>query len=87
VAQLTAEDRFQGTEFNVEKTAQDIVMAIRRKDFELQRRQLEARRRQASGEEAKTIEMEMAEITLNLHTLRSGWEKSRPMLDLHRSLG
>ncbi len=85
-AMLMAEDRFVGDELSLEKIAREVIIALRRKTFELDRRHLEARRRTTTGEEARNLDLEIAEITLHLHTLRSGWEKARPMLDLHRSL-
>ncbi len=85
-AMLSAEDRFAGDELSLEKVSREIIIAMRKKDFEMHRRQLEQRRRAAMGDETRALDMEIAEITLNLHTLRSGWEKARPMLDLHRSM-
>jgi len=85
-AMLMAEDRFVGDELSLEKIAREVIIALRRKTFELDRRRLEARRRTATGEQARHLDLDIAEITLHLHTLRSGWEKARPMLDLHRSL-
>ena len=86
VAMLSAEDRFAGEELVLEKVAVEMIVVIRKKNFEAERRRIETRRRKATGDEASMLDMEMAEITLNLHTLRSGWTKAKPMLDLHRSL-
>jgi DNA primase len=86
VAMLSAEDRFAGEELVLEKVAVEMIVVIRKKNFEAERRRIETRRRKASGDEANMLDMEMAEITLNLHTLRSGWAKAKPMLDLHRSM-
>jgi DNA primase len=85
-AMLIAEDRFAGTEFNLEKTAAELIVAIRRRAFEQERRTLEQKRRACAPGEALALDMELAELTLHLHTLRSGWEKAKSMLDLHRSL-
>lgn len=85
-AMLQARDRFSGSEWTKEQVAQDLILALRRRDFDLQRRQLEARRRNASATEAQELDQEIIELTLHQHTLRSGWEKAKPMLDLHRSL-
>ncbi|HMP89860.1 MAG TPA: DNA primase [Kiritimatiellia bacterium] len=85
-ALLAAENRFAGTEFDTDKAAQDLIIAIRKRDFEGQRRQLDSRRRNASGEEAKQLDLEIYEITMHQHTLRTGWENARKMLDVHRSL-
>jgi len=86
VAMLLAEDRFSGTELDINRTASELIIAIRRKDFELKRRNLEAKRRNTEGREAQLLDMEITEITLNLHTLRSGWVKACNVLDLHRNI-
>lgn len=86
VAMLSAEDRFAGDELVLEKVAVEMIVVIRKKGFEMDRRRIEAQKRKATSEEGKMLDMEMAEITLNLHTLRSGWDKAKPMLDLHRSM-
>jgi len=86
VAMLSAEDRFSGTELDINRTASELIIAIRRKDFELKRRSLETKRRIATGEEARLLDMDINEITLNQHTLRSGWAKARLVLDLHRNI-
>ena len=86
-AMLMAENKFGGTEFEAEKIARDLVIAMYRRVFDQQRKQLEVRRKQASGEAAvRLIDMEIMELTLHQHTLRSGWEKARPMLDLIKSM-
>lgn len=85
-AMLVAEAKFSGTEFKPDKAAADLVMAFYRRSFEQQRRRLEARRRQATADEVKQLDMELMELTLHQHTLRSGWEKARPMLDLIQSM-
>lgn len=86
VAMMSAEDRFSGTELNVERAAQELIIAVRRKDFETKRRQLEADRRSATGNAARDLDLEITEITLNQHTLRSGWDKAKIVLDLHRNM-
>lgn len=85
-AMLMAENKFGGTEFEAEKIARDLIIVLYRRLFDQQRRQLEARRRQASGDEARLLDMEIMELTLHQHTLRSGWEKARPVLDLVKQL-
>jgi len=86
VAMLMAEDRFSGTELDINRTAGELIIAIRRKDFELKRRNLEAKRRNAEGSDAQLLDMDINEITLKQHTLRSGWDKARIMLELHRNI-
>jgi DNA primase len=81
-AMLIAENKFSGTEFEAEKIAQDLIISLYRRAFEQQRREKEAKRRTATGDEAKSIEMDIMELTLNQHTLRSGWAKAKPMLDI-----
>jgi hypothetical protein len=83
---LLAEEKFRGAEFDAAKIARDLVLAIYRRHFEQERRRLEFMRQKASGEEARQLDLEIMELTLNRHTLRSGWEKAQPMLDLLKSM-
>jgi len=83
---LSGQDRFAGTELDIEKTAHELIIAIRKRSFDQQRRQLEAKRRDATGDEAAQLDLEIYEITMNQHTLRSGWDKAKMMLDIHRKL-
>jgi DNA primase len=85
-AMLQAEDKLGGTEFEAEKIAADLVIALYRRDFETRRRALEAKRRNATGDEAKNLDVELMELTLHQHTLRSGWSKARTMLDMLKSM-
>ncbi len=85
-AMLLAEEKFRGAEFDAAKIARDLVLAIYRRHFEQERRRLEFMRQKASGEEARQLDLEIMELTLNRHTLRSGWEKAQPMLDLLKSM-
>lgn len=85
VAMLSADDRFSGTELDINRTAGELIIAIRRKDFEMKRRELELKCRSATGEEAKQLFKDITEITLHQHTLRSGWDKAQHVLNLHRN--
>jgi DNA primase len=86
VAMLSAENRYAGTEFDIDKTSREMVVAIRKRDFDQQRRRLETQRRTAEGDTAKQLDLEITELSYHLHTLRSGWDKAKMVLDLHRSL-
>lgn len=79
-AMLMAENKFAGTEFDPDKTAQDLIIALRKKEFDQRRRELEARRKNAAGEELRELNLEISEITLHQHTLRSGWQKAKLIL-------
>ncbi|HMO50299.1 MAG TPA: DNA primase [Kiritimatiellia bacterium] len=85
-AMLLTEERFLAEDMQSEKAAQDLVVAMYKRILELERRNLDQRRRQAVGEEAKRLDMEIMEITLNQHTLRSGWAKAGPMLELMKTM-
>lgn len=85
-AMLHAEEKFAGREFEPDKAAADLIIALYKRDFDQQRRALETRRRTASEDEAKEIDMELMELTLHQHTLRSGWAKAKPMLDVLNSM-
>lgn len=85
-ALLLAEEKFAGREFEPEKAAADLIIAFYKRDFEQQRRSLENRRRTASEDEVKAIDLELMELTLHQHTLRSGWAKAKPMLDVLKSM-
>jgi len=79
-AMLTAENKFSGDEFDPDKAAQDLIIALHKRQFEQRRRELEARRKDASGDELRELNMEISEITLHQHTLRSGWQKAKLIL-------
>ncbi len=86
-AMLMAEEKLAGTEFAADKIAQDLIIALYKREFDQERRALEARLRSpGSPEDARQLEMEIMEITLHQHTLRSGWEKARPMLEMLSSM-
>jgi len=79
-AMLIAENKFSGDEFDPDRTAQDLIIALHKRQFDQRRRELEARRKNATGEALRELNMEISEITLHQHTLRSGWQKARLIL-------
>jgi DNA primase len=84
VAEILATDsKMAGSEATPEEAAKDLILKIRRKTLELRRKTLEEQRSQATGPERERLHAELAQLILDLRALKDGWEKARPVLEIH----
>ncbi len=84
VAEILARDsKLAGSEATPEDAAKDLILRIRRRTLERRRKTLEDQRRQASGPERERLHAELAQLILDLRALKDGWEKARPVLEIH----
>ncbi len=82
-AELLADERRLGTEDNLPvRAAQDLIMAIRRKNLERALRDANHRRAQAGPEEQMRLTEEIAHMKYDLVALRHGWDKAVLVMEL-----
>jgi DNA primase len=74
--------RYTGSDAPQQRAAQDLIIAVRRRQLERTLRSLLARRDQAADAERDRLTQEIAQIKYDLAHLRQGWEKALPILEL-----
>ncbi|MCB1070647.1 MAG: DNA primase [Kiritimatiellae bacterium] len=77
---------FDTEEVQPHEIAQDLILSIRLKDMESHLRRLQDRRKQAEGQEKAKLTEACLVLRSDVETVRQGWEKARPILELHDEL-
>ncbi|MFH0908981.1 MAG: DNA primase [bacterium] len=66
-----------------EVAVQDMIIRLRHKAMDAQRGELTRRRDTATGEDFNRLDAEYKQLVLDMKNLRDGWERARPILELH----
>lgn len=74
--------KVRGEELLPENAVRDIILVIRRKDFERRRADVGQRLKKAKPEEQRALEVEYSQLTLDINALQQGWSRAQPILDL-----
>jgi DNA primase len=84
---LAQESKVMGSEAGAEAAARDLVLRIRRRSFERRRKTLEDARSRATGVDREQVSAELAQVILDIQALKQGWDKARPVLEIHSIQG
>ncbi len=76
--------KLTGEEASPIQAAQDLILVIRRKALERRREELRRALAAADAAEKERIRVESSQISVDINTLKQGWEKALPILELER---
>ena len=81
-ALMAADTKYTGADEPHIRAAQDLVVAVRRRQLERRIRDLLASRDRAGEAGREQLTQEIAQLKYDMAHLRQGWEKAQPILDL-----
>lgn len=80
---LATDSKIMGADKSPSDATQDLILRVRRRVLETRRRAIEAQRNQADAASRDRLNAELAQLILDVRSLKDGWEKALPFLELH----